>query len=228
MWGGALPAPTACLPASRHLRSPTPAVLPRPFVLEVGSCWVGVPRGRGPRAPLGREGTPASPSAPACPTRVLLSPRLRLSRPDATFPSQIPPAPELPLPGILRVYTPPFPLLRHLRGLGEEGGRGRCEEEEKARRGGSPGTLLGPGSRDPPQRKGFSGAVAGRKARTPTASLRSRGAPKPPAGEKGTQWFASGRRIANERPLLPPPHPPGRVPARLCTARDPRAPAIVS
>lgn len=44
----ALPCPHR-LPASLHLRSPTPTVLPRPFVLQVGSGWVGSPGRRCPR-----------------------------------------------------------------------------------------------------------------------------------------------------------------------------------
>lgn len=86
MWGGALPAPTACLPASRHLRSPTLAVLLRPFVLEVGSCWVKVPRRRGPHTPLGRERTLASPHS-------------------HSLPQTSPPGPNGPF---LRALMPPF------------------------------------------------------------------------------------------------------------------------
>lgn len=201
MWGGALPAPTACLPASRHLRSPTLAVLLRPFVLEVGSCWVKVPRRRGPHTPLGRERTLASPHS-------------------HSLPQTSPPGPNGPF---LRALMPPFRaglrqppssgsqafsmsslLPSHSSATSEVSGKRVREVDARGRRNhvavaaqriprDAFRTPPAPDPWDPPQRKGFPGSATGRKARTSSASLWSPGThnpprlgPDPPAGEKGT------------------------------------------
>ena len=175
------PAPTACLPAALHLRSPTPTVLPRPFVLEVGSCWVGGSRGK--RFPLRyseRKGlSPRLPPSPPQPSPPGPTPSLRVPVPPVS-----PGVPQFPLPGLRRLFTgrpsrfsatPRSPR----RGWGRQKGGGG-ETTSPLRRGESPGTLLARIPPGPAAEAGFSrhcrGAEGplqsgGRPARTPTTRL---------------------------------------------------------
>ena len=194
-----LPPPPAFLPPL-HLRSATPAVLPRPFVLEVGSCWVGVPRGRGPPAPLGREGTLASPPAPAFPSRVPLVPGPLSASQCLLFDPESPSARSQAFAVCLPASLPISPPLR---GLREEGGRGRREEEEKPR--------CHRGTENP--RGHFQAA-------SPGTRCRGRGFPAPPQGggpapagkPPGQRPRRAARGPAGAQPS--PPLQPGESPAR--------------
>lgn len=133
MWRGVLPCPH-CLPSCL-----TPPPLPDPDRASQTLCsrgWEllggGFPGEEVPTALLEEEGTLASPRLrPACPSRVLLAPRplsasqsllARLESPSSRFQAFT-----VGLPASLPTSPP-------LRGLREEGGRGRREGEEKPRR----------------------------------------------------------------------------------------------
>ena len=194
------PAPTACLPAALHLRSPTPTVLPRPFVLEVGSCWVGGSRGK--RFPLRsseRKGlSPRLPPSPPQPSPPGPTPSLRV--PVASRLAWSPPVPaSRPSPS---VYRPPFPLLRHSevseKRVGEAEGRGRRNHVASAARRipRDPFSPHSPGTRRRGRvfpalpRGGGPAPVGGRPARTPTTRLCTHGCATQPSRAvcRGPAW----------------------------------------
>lgn len=177
------PAPTACLPASLHLRSRPRPCLPDPLFLRLGAAGWGFP---GEEVPLRHsEGKGLSLASPHhhLSIWVLLAPRPLPSRPDAPFPTPNPPARDLPLPGLL---CPCARLPSHFSATSEVSGKRVGEAGVRGRR--IHVAFASPRiPRDPPQRKGFPGAAAGQRARAPTVSLRSprRPAPPRPPGQPG-------------------------------------------
>lgn len=218
--GGALPAPIACLPPPPL---PDPGLAPRPFVLEVGRCWVaGSPGKRSSCAALKGRGSCLNPTpapAPGFSRRVLQTPLHLPSRPDAAFQTRAAPSPA-PRPAA-SVRPPPLPALRHLQGLWVEREqrqeRGAGEATSPLWPGEPPGKLLGPDSPDQPPRKGLPAPPPCRCGVQPGVHNPARPDPESSAGDKGAARLgpAGGDMQSNapfflpstrwRRPASPPP-----------------------
>lgn len=215
-----LPPPPAFLPPCTSAPRPRPC-FPDPLFSRLGAPGWGFPRKevspcatqKGGDSRLAPRPRPPQPSPPG------LRPPLRIPVPPFR-----PGVPQLPLPGLRRLFTrlpSHFAAAPRSPGRGwERQTRGGGETTLPPRHGESPGTLSGCVPGDPPQRQGFPGAAAGRRARPSREAAR----PAPPPGGPGTRWratqpaLAAGRQPRAARPQGQDLSPPAREKGTLYLA----------